>query len=397
MRNLDHIIVKDAACETRKIKMGIRGASGSGKTVSSLKLAYGLCNDWRKIIVIDTEFSSGMALDQTGPFRNIELGSPYTPQKFIDCFEKAKLVGAEVIIFDSISHLWSGLGGFLDINKEIAKAKFFNNTFNAWVDTTNKHYKPFVDKIIMQNDVHVIFTMRTKSEYAITTDEKNKTNIKKVGTKEDMRDGFEYELSINFNIDEDHLVTPSKDRTGLFNDKFFVIKESHGQEILEWLNKNYRQVNENQQIDKPLINIIEEQPIAQTGKAAKQEKTQASANKQAATTIEEKENASHLLFINHFIPILSLYNQKLFERTLSVVQQNNPAEIKKAYEFLKTKENDLRELAEKEAVKWLKLIDSKKDTQEKIILRNEMPDIIKHSVKVQTYFASLIPKGENNK
>ena len=373
MEKLENIIIEDAKCELVKIKVGVRGASGSGKTVSSLKLAYGLCGDWRKIIVIDTEFSSGMALHQTGPFRKINLSSPYHPEKFLACFEKAKQAGAEVIIFDSISHLWSGLGGFLDINKEIAKAKFFNNSFNAWVETTNKYYKPFVDTVIMQNDVHVIFTMRTKSEYAITTDEKNKTNIKKVGTKEDMRDGFEYELSINFNIDDEHIATTNKDRTGVFDNKFFIIEERHGAQILNWLNQN----NSNED-----INVIE--PIAEDIQHPKHKKT-------AQTT------ASHLLFIDYFIPILSVYDKKLFERANIVVKENNPAEIKKAYDFLKTKENELRELAEVEAEKWLKLIDSKKDMQEKITMRNDMPDVIKHSIKVQTYFASLIPRGENNK
>ena len=38
-----------------KIKMALQGSSGSGKTMGALLIAYGLCGDWSKIAVIDTE------------------------------------------------------------------------------------------------------------------------------------------------------------------------------------------------------------------------------------------------------------------------------------------------------------------------------------------------------
>ncbi len=38
-----------------KIRIALQGASGSGKTYSSLLLVHGLCQDWSKIAVIDTE------------------------------------------------------------------------------------------------------------------------------------------------------------------------------------------------------------------------------------------------------------------------------------------------------------------------------------------------------
>ena len=38
-----------------KIKLGLQGPSGSGKTMGALLTAYGLCEDWTKIAVIDTE------------------------------------------------------------------------------------------------------------------------------------------------------------------------------------------------------------------------------------------------------------------------------------------------------------------------------------------------------
>lgn len=38
-----------------KIKLALQGCSGAGKTYSALLLAYGLCGDWTKIAIIDSE------------------------------------------------------------------------------------------------------------------------------------------------------------------------------------------------------------------------------------------------------------------------------------------------------------------------------------------------------
>ena len=38
-----------------KIKLALQGCSGAGKTYSALLLAYGLCGDWSKIAIIDSE------------------------------------------------------------------------------------------------------------------------------------------------------------------------------------------------------------------------------------------------------------------------------------------------------------------------------------------------------
>ena len=37
-----------------KMKLALQGSSGSGKTYSSLLIAYGIVSDWSKIAVIDT-------------------------------------------------------------------------------------------------------------------------------------------------------------------------------------------------------------------------------------------------------------------------------------------------------------------------------------------------------
>src|SRR3954451_1980721 len=57
--------------------------------------------------------------------------------------------------------------------------------------------------------------------------------------KEIQRDGFEYELTLNFTLDrEGHYASASKDRTGMFSeiDPFRITAET-GAKILEWANQ----------------------------------------------------------------------------------------------------------------------------------------------------------------
>jgi archaellum biogenesis ATPase FlaH len=48
--------------------MALQGGAGSGKTYSSLLIAYGLCQDWSKIVIIDTEDSSADLYSDLGAY-----------------------------------------------------------------------------------------------------------------------------------------------------------------------------------------------------------------------------------------------------------------------------------------------------------------------------------------
>ena len=76
---------------------------------------------------------------------------------------------------------------------------------------------------ILQSGCHVITTVRSKQDYSMDKDENGKTKIQKVGMKQETRDGFEYELTVAFDINVAHMATVSKDRTHLFDDMPFLI------------------------------------------------------------------------------------------------------------------------------------------------------------------------------
>lgn len=226
------IEIRKAQRQKAKLRVGLSGPSGSGKTYSALLLAKGIAGDWNKVLLIDTENGSGELYSNLGEYNTISITADFTPDKYIEAIHAAEKAGMEVIIVDSVSHEWDGKGGCLEINELIAKTKFKGNTWAAWSETTPKHQK-FIEAIV-QSKCHMITTARSKTDTIQTEDKK----IKKVGLKEIQREGFEYELTVNFNVDrEGHYAVASKDRTGLFIDRNpFIISEETGKELAEWNN-----------------------------------------------------------------------------------------------------------------------------------------------------------------
>ncbi len=213
-----------------KLRIGLSGPSGSGKTYSSLLLARGIASAWEKIVLIDTENGSGEMYSNLGAYNVITLSPDFTPEKYIAAILAAEDAGMEVIVLDSVSHEWDGKGGCLEMNDKLANAKFKGNTWAAWSETTPRHQK-FI-QAITSSDCHIITTQRSKTD-TIQTDDKK---IKKVGLKDIQREGYEYELTANFNIDRDtHMAIASKDRTSKFIDRDpFVINHETGIEFMQW-------------------------------------------------------------------------------------------------------------------------------------------------------------------
>ena len=69
--------------------------------------------------------------------------------------------------------------------------------------------------------------------------EGNRTKVEKAGLDDEIRDGYEYEMTIALEIINDkHMAKASKDRTQLFVDKpEFVITVETGKQILNWCNE----------------------------------------------------------------------------------------------------------------------------------------------------------------
>lgn len=210
-----------------RIRLALQGPSGSGKTLSALKIAYGICNDWNRIAVIDTENRSADLYSHLGPYSVLNLKAPFTPERYIEAIDKCEAAAMDVIIIDSISHEWEGEGGILEIH-----SKMIGNSFTNWSKLTPRH-NALLHRILASGK-HIIATVRSKQEYIIT-DKNGKATPEKVGMKGIQREGFDYEFTTLFEIDINHNAVCSKDRSQLFNGKStLMLDENVGKKIAAW-------------------------------------------------------------------------------------------------------------------------------------------------------------------
>lgn len=231
-------VLKKASKKAKKLRILFSASAGSGKTYSALKTAYGLCGDWSKICVIDTERDSASLYSDMGEFNTISLTAPYTPERYIEAIHTAEKAEMDVIIIDSITHEWSGEGGCLEIHSRLG------GTFQNWGSVTPRHNR-FIDAILTSS-CHVFCTVRRKEEFAIVTGSNGKNTVQKMGLQEVTRDGFSYEMDLVFEITNDnHLATSSKDRTGLFTDvPEFLISEDTGGILRDWASKGRSELDD---------------------------------------------------------------------------------------------------------------------------------------------------------
>jgi len=219
--------LRNAERKQAKIKMGLQAPSGAGKTYSALLLAYGLINDWSRIAVIDTENHSADLYAHLGNYQVLAFEQPFSPERYIQAIEVCEKAGMEVIILDSISHEWEGVGGILDIH-----GAMMGNSFTNWAKVTPRH-NAFVQKLL-QSSSHIIATIRSKQDYVLS--EKNGKMVpEKIGLKGVTREGLDYEFTIVLELDLKHQATATKDRTQLFMDKpTFIITPDTGKTIKAW-------------------------------------------------------------------------------------------------------------------------------------------------------------------
>ncbi len=222
-----------------KLRLALTGPSGSGKTYGALLIAQGIGG---KIAVIDTEKGSASLYAHMAEFDVLELDPPYTPERFVEAVQAAEGAGYNVLIVDSITHEWSGVGGCLELVDQIANAKYRGNSWSAWNEITPRH-RAFLDAL-MRSPMHIIATARSKTETA-QTEQNGKKKVVKLGMKAEQRDGLEYEFTTVLDIvHEGHFAVASKDRTGLFGGDPQPISVETGKTLLDWLESGAETVDQ---------------------------------------------------------------------------------------------------------------------------------------------------------
>lgn len=239
---------KPAERKKAKLRLALCGPSGSGKTYSAILIAKGITD---KIAMIDTEHRSGELYSDLTKYDVAPLEAPYTPERYIQCIQAAEKEGYEALIIDSLSHAWAGEGGVLDMVDKAAKATRSQNSYPAWRHVTPEHNR--LVEAILKSKMHIIATIRAKTDYETSKDEHGKMKVEKVGLAPVQREGLDYEFTTVLDIGIDgHIARASKDRTGIFDGKFIKPCEDTGKELLNWLNNG---------VDAPNDSLMREQKI----------------------------------------------------------------------------------------------------------------------------------------
>lgn len=184
--------IRQAERAGARLVIGIAGVSGSGKTYTALQLAWGLANgDASKVGLLDTENRRGslyadILKDKKGGVHKFLIGdldAPFSPQRYIDAILEFQAAGVEVLVIDSVSHEWNGLGGVLDIVDGHAKS------IHGWKAAKPEH-KRFMNTML-QCDMHIIVCIRATNK----TDWKDPKNPKPLGIMPIQQEEFMFEMT----------------------------------------------------------------------------------------------------------------------------------------------------------------------------------------------------------
>lgn len=194
-----------AATRTQtKAAIMIEGIQGTGKSGLALAIARALASSWDKVYAIDTENKSlDLFADlkmHTGEkivnFQKVDLESEegYTPSNYEILRNDAIEVGAEVVIMDSYSHMWTREKGVLDLVAKVEQRSSSSNKYAAWNDPKVSREKNLIFDLVRSSKVHTITTVRSKEKFEMEKDDTtNKTKVVSLGEQQVQQDGLKYE------------------------------------------------------------------------------------------------------------------------------------------------------------------------------------------------------------
>ena len=243
--------------------IGIFGESGTGKTHTALILARGLVGESGKIVMLDTESGRGSLYADVlpGGYDVIEMREPFSPRRYIEAICAAEEAKADVLVIDSASHEWEGIGGVTDMAGEVAegRASKYNKEwdgeirFGDWKTPKSDHQK-FVLKLL-QSPLSIIVCLRAKrkTHQVKGTQEMADRGLiesRNIGKSAIIKDEFSspiqaedfiFEMMAYMEIFKDHTIDVIKQSHPSLRDCFpenrkTPITIEHGQKLAAWCN-----------------------------------------------------------------------------------------------------------------------------------------------------------------
>lgn len=183
--------ITDATLENTPALISLWGPSGSGKTYSALLISRGLVGPNGKIGLIDTEnrrakFYANLA----GGWRHLDLQPPFSPERYDAAFHALLDDGCGCVIVDSMSHIWEGEGGVIDM----AEAQTTTG-LQKWNKPKTAYKKTMND--FLRSPVHMIFTLRAKRRF-LQIGKGRDAKVEESGLAPICGDRFVHEMTASF-------------------------------------------------------------------------------------------------------------------------------------------------------------------------------------------------------
>jgi hypothetical protein len=195
--------IKTVTSDKPKATIALQGPSGSGKSYTALLLAYGLCGAYEKVVVMETDHNAAYHYSYLGAFNTLTLFPPFVPEKFTDALELCERSGVEVVIIDTLSSEWAGIGGMKERIVEEG--------------TDCIHWHQSLLQAIQNSTCHIIATIRSKECFHLSVKGKSR-EVQKVGLDPIQQEGIHYHFHTVLSLDMNHKANSLKDRTSFFEE-----------------------------------------------------------------------------------------------------------------------------------------------------------------------------------
>lgn len=226
-----------------KVCIALAGESGTGKTLSSIRLARGLVGDKGKIGYIDTEqHRASLYAGYYGGFDVINLEPPFSPERYEEAVKTFKDAGYDVVVIDSMSHEWEGEGGVLDMaeNQTYSSGKAMVG-MDKWVKPKMAHRKMM--NFIMNCGMNIIFCYRVKYNMIEEIDEKGKKKVFRSDVPSLVREpNANYDITVDLCLNHNKVPEIAGKCPEALEWMFGreMITEQVGANIIEWLHTKQR-------------------------------------------------------------------------------------------------------------------------------------------------------------
>lgn len=226
-----------------RLVIGIVGQSGSGKTYTALQLAWGMAGgDASKVGLLDTENGRGSLYDdilvgrdgRVHKFMIARMDAPFSPERYADAIEDAKAAGVEVLVIDSVTHEWEGIGGCKDISEKTSRD---GRKYTDWAHAKREHNR-FMLRMLAA-DMHIIMCIRARDKVKIEGTGSNQKFID-MGEMPVCEKNTIFDLTMGIHVSDAGRTRkvlkpgPSGMREALDHDRDYITARD-GMEIRKWL------------------------------------------------------------------------------------------------------------------------------------------------------------------